>query len=211
TALNLAIANRPAPPTVKKRYSLKDQHQVKNTSERVYRRLDDTVVLFSSSPWNAVHLYQFYPPDRGKYRFRISAYGFQSPGKPVTYRLDAGLMGMVGKNHLVGYFDAPADKPTVLEFVDHLEARSTIRMLPYGLAGAQEVDKIGADKFEGPGLAVQWIEVEGPLHDSWPPPSHRRIFGDLPQAPVPGNRDRLDVVPDHPLADAERILRNFAR
>ena len=46
-------------------------------------------------------------------------------------------MGMAGKNHLVGYFDAPADKPGVLEFRDHLEARSTIRQLPYGLASAQ--------------------------------------------------------------------------
>src|SRR5207247_9543434 len=111
-------------PTIKERYSLKDQHQVKWTTESVFRRLDDTVVLFSSSPWQAVHLYQFYPPDRGKYRFRISASGFQSAGKPVTYRLDAGLMGMVGKNHLVGYFDAPADQPTIVELVEHLARRS---------------------------------------------------------------------------------------
>jgi mono/diheme cytochrome c family protein len=209
TALSLAIANKPQPKTVKTRYSLKDQHQVKIASENVFRKLDDTVVLFSSSPWQAVHLYQFYPPDRGKYRVRISASAFQSGGKPVTYRVDAGLMGMVGKNHLVGYFDAPADKPTILEFVDFLEARSTIRILPYGLASAQTVHKIGADKYEGPGLAVQWVEVEGPLHNTWPPESHRRIFSDLPQAPAPNYR--VEVVSKNPEADAERILRNFAR
>ena len=112
-ALNLAIANGPKPAKIKKRYSLKDQHGVKNSTERVFRRQGDTVVLFSSSPWNAVHLYEFYPPDRGRYRFRISASGFQSSGQPVTYRVDAGLMGMAGKSHLVGYFDAPADKPAV--------------------------------------------------------------------------------------------------
>src|SRR5206468_257300 len=82
--------------------------------------------------------------------------GFQSNGKPVTYRVDAGQMGMAGKSHLIGYFDAPADKPAVVEFVEHLEARSTIRLLPYGLASAQAVHKIGADNYEGPGLAVQW-------------------------------------------------------
>ncbi len=118
-------------------------------------------------------------------------------------------MGMVGKNHLVGYFDAPADKPTVVEFVDFLEARSTIRIHPYGLASAQAVHKIGADKYEGPGLAVQWVEVEGPLHDTWPPPSHKRIFGDLPQAPAPSYR--VEVVSKDPEADAECILRTFAR
>jgi hypothetical protein len=211
TALNVAIANGPKPPALKKRYSLKDQHQVKTTTERVFRQIDDTVVLFSSSPWQAVHLYQFYPPDRGKYRFRISASGFQSAGKPVTYRLDAGLMGMTGKNHLVGYFDAPADKPTVVEFVDQLEPRSTVRILPYGLAAAQAVDKIGAEKYSGAGLAVQWVEVEGPLHDTWPPASHRRLFGGLAQTHVPGNRDRVEVVSKDPLPDAERILRDFAR
>jgi hypothetical protein len=211
TVLNLAIANGPQPQVIKKRYSLKDQHGVKNAEESVFRKLDDTVVLFSSSPWNAVHLYEFYPPDRGKYRIRISASGYQSSGKPVTFRVDAGLMGMVGKNHLVGYFDAAADKPAVVEFIDHLEARSTVRILPYGLESAQTVHKIGADKYEGQGLAVQWVEVEGPLYDSWPPPSHRRIFGDLARESVPGNRDRLEVVSKNPEVDAERIIREFAR
>jgi mono/diheme cytochrome c family protein len=212
TALGLAIANARKPQLIKKRYSLKNQHGVKNASENVFRKQGDTVVLFSSSAWQAVHLYEFYPPDRGKYRFRISASGYQSAGKPVTYRVDAGLMGMVGKNHLVGYFDAPPDKPAVIEFVDHLEARSTIRILPYGLASAQSVHKIGADKYTGPGLAVQWVEVEGPLHDTWPPASHRRIFGDLPQEGRTFNGHlRFEVVSKDLEADAERILRGFTR
>jgi mono/diheme cytochrome c family protein len=214
TALGLAITNRPKPPPrIDKRYSLKETHQVRTTTERVFRTLDDTVVLFSSSPWQAVILYQFYPPDRGTYRFRISASGFQSAGKPVTYRVDAGLMGMAGKTHLIGYFDAPADRPAVLEFVDHLEARSTIRILPHGLASSQAVHQVGADKYEGPGLAVQWVEVEGPLNDAWPPCSHRRLFGDLAQArtPLPNLPDRVEVVSTDPAADAERVLRGFAR
>jgi mono/diheme cytochrome c family protein len=212
-ALGMAIANGPRPKTVKKRYNLKDSHQVKATTERVFRKLDDTVVCFSSSPWQAVGLTPFYPPDRGKYRFRISASGFQSSGKPVTFQVMAGPMLMGSKNHLVGYFDAPADKPTVMEFTLPLEARNTIRLLPYGLASAQVVNKIGADAYQGPGLAVQWVEVEGPLHENWPPESHRRIFGDLPQKPAPvfNNRTRVEVDSKNPEADAERILRAFAR
>ena len=210
-ALSIAIANGPRPKLVKKRYSLKDQHHVKVSTESVYRKQGDTVVLFSSSPWNAVNLYQFYPPDRGKYRFRISASGTQSDGKPVTYRIDAGPMLMGTKSHLVGYFDAPSDKPAVLEFTQHMEARSTIRIHPYGLARAQEVHKIGADKYTGPGLSVEWVETEGPLHDTWPPESHRRIFGDLAQAPVVKNRDRVEVISKNPEADAECILRTFTR
>jgi mono/diheme cytochrome c family protein len=210
-ALAVAIANGPQPPLIKKRYSLTETHTVKVADEKVFRKLDDAVVCFCSAPWQAVILSPFYPPDRGRYRFRISTSAFQSTEKPVTYRVDAGLMGMAGKTHLVGYFDAVPDKPTVLEFVDSLEPRSTIRIHPYGLAGSQVVHKIGADKYEGPGLAVQWIEVEGPLYETWPPPSHRLIFGDLEQKPAPTYNypKRVEVVSKNPEADAERILRDF--
>lgn len=213
SALNKAIANGPQPPRVQKRYSLKDERHVKHTTERVFRHRDDGLVCFSSSPWQAVTLGQFYPPDRGQYRFRICVSGVQNAGKPVTFRVDAGLMLMTGKTHLVGYFDAPADKPTVVEFVDHLEARNTIRLLPYGLAAAQHVNKIGADNYEGPGLAVHWVEVEGPLHETWPPASHRQIFGDLSHTPAPiyNFRNRVEVASKAPETDAERILRGFVR
>jgi hypothetical protein len=51
------------------------------------------------------------------------------------------------------------------------------------------------------------------LHDSWPPPSHRRLFGDLKQAraPTAEDKDRREVVSTQPLADADRLLRTFLR
>jgi hypothetical protein len=42
-----------------------------------------------------------------------------------------------------------------------------------------------AAKHVGPGVAIDWLEIEGPLHASWPPESHRRLFGDLPVAAFP--------------------------
>jgi mono/diheme cytochrome c family protein len=213
-ALNLAIANLPQPPVIKQRYYLKETHQVKSATENVFRKLEnDSLVMFSSSHWQAITLSPFYPTDRGKYRFRISAAGFQSSALPVTFRIDAGPLLMATKNHLVGYFDAPADNAAVTEFIDHLEARSTIRISPFGLASAQEVHKIGADKYAGPGLNVEWVEVEGPLHDSWPPESHRRIFGDLQQTSVKSREfsNRVETASKDPILDARRVLLNFCR
>jgi mono/diheme cytochrome c family protein len=212
-ALARAIANDPQPPLVKKRYSLKDERGVKVDTEKVFLARDDELVMFSSSAWNSIVVDQFYPPDRGRYRIRISASGYQSGGKPVVYRVDAGPMLMGTKNHLVSYYDAAPNKPTVIEFTDFFEARNHIRISPYGLATAQTVSKVGAEKYDGPGLAVQWVEVEGPLHDAWPPESHRRIFGDLEQkpAPVANNNKRVEVVSKNPEADAEKVLRDFAR
>jgi len=212
TALSVAIANGPQPPAVNKRLSCKDERHIKVTTEKVFLSRDDALVFFSSSAWNAVTVTQFYPPDRGRYRIRISAYGYQSADKPVTYRVDAGPMLMGTKNHLVNYFEAPANQPTVAEFVDHFEARDHFRLVPYGLASAQAVDKVGADQYDGPGLAVEWVEVEGPLYDRWPPECHRRIFGDLLQGPAPiyNQPKRVEVISSDPMVDAERILRGFA-
>ncbi len=211
-ALNTAIANRPQPPATTKRYDTRQEHGIKNSTERVFRFPDNELITFSSSHWNAVILWQFYPSERGRYRLRIPVRGVQSGGKPVTFRIDAGSMLMGEKNHLAGYYDAPADKTTTIELVDRFEPTNTIRIIPYGLANAQTVDKIGADAYAGPGLAIGPIEVEGPLHDSWPPTSHRRIFGDLKQVPAPTPRqgDRVEVASDQPQADAERIVRTFA-
>ncbi len=215
TALDMAIANRPKPPPmIKERYSIKDGHPVRSTTEDVYRFLDDgEVVCFCSSEWHNIWVSKFYPPNDGNYRFRISASGFQSAGKPVTFRVTVSRTRLTGRNGLISYFDAPPDKPTVFEFVRYMEPRTTIAMLPYGLGHANTVKKTGGEKWEGPGLAVQFVEVEGPLHETWPPESHRRIFGDMPRTTfgIYNFRDRVEVVSDQPLVDAERILMKFTR
>jgi hypothetical protein len=102
----------------------------------------------------------------------------------------------------------------VIEFVEKLEPKNTVRFVVDGLGVIPpQVEKIGADKYTGPGLAIQWVEIEGPLHETWPPPSHKRLFGDLKQAPAPTPEDksRVEVVSKEPLADAERLLRDFMR
>jgi len=213
-ALNLAIANKPAaPPFAKTRYSLKDSHPVRTTTESVYRFIDDTVVCFCSSAWHNVGLSKFYPQEGGLYRFRISASAFQSEGKPVTFRVTAGNTRLNGTDGLVGYFDAPPDAPRTFEFVRYVEPRTTIAMLPYGLPGANTVKQVGGDTYTGPGLAVQYIEVEGPINETWPPESHRRLFGDLKQikAPAYNQSTRVEVGSDDPQADAARLLRGFVR
>lgn len=214
-ALNLAIVNQKQPPSqLKKRISIKEGHPIRSTTESVYRFLDEgAVVCFSSSLWHEVSVPGVYQPDGGNYRFRICASAIQSAGKPVTFRVTESNTRLTGTSGLIGYFDAQPDEPTLIEFVHYMEARTTIRILPWGLAGAQTVSKVGADKWEGAGLAVQYVEAEGPLYESWPPPSHRQIFGDLPQKPAPiyNQSTRVEVASDDPLADAANILRRFTR
>ncbi len=53
-----------------------------------------------------------------------------------------------------------------------------------------------------PGIAVQWLEVEGPVGPaSWPPPSHKILFDELP----------VGKTPPQPKDEAKRLLRRFAK
>ncbi len=53
-----------------------------------------------------------------------------------------------------------------------------------------------------PGLAVQWLEIEGPIESqTWPPPSHCVLFDDLGVEPKPKD----------PQQDAKRLLRRFVK
>jgi hypothetical protein len=64
-----------------------------------------------------------------------------------------------------------------------------------------------------PGVAFQWLEIEGPISSaSWPPPSHRVLFDELQIRPA-RNQDGLaiEVVSDRPDDDARRLLRRFGK
>ena len=212
--LNAAVANGPKPWVIKKRFDIRDEKTVKPTGS-VYRHLEDSVAIFSSwvSANIQVTLWNFHSHFSGKYRFRISAYAFQSE-KPITFHMTAGTMQAVTEERIVGYYDVPPGKPTTIEFVEKLDPKNTVRFVVDNLGVTPPViEKAGADKYQGPGLAIQWVEIEGPLHETWPPPSHRRVFGDLAQAPAPTAEDknRVEVVSRQPLVDAERLLRDFMR
>lgn len=212
--LDAAIASRSRPNTIQKRFDIKTERTVKATGS-VYRHVDDGVAIFSSwvSANIQVTMWQFQTRARGKYRFRISGYGYQTD-KPVTFHIMAGPMSAAAQQYLIGYYSVPPGEPTVIEFVEPMEPNLTIRIIADGLGVTPpQVEKVGAEKYEGPGLLIQWVDIEGPIIDSWPPESHRRIFGDLKQISVPGpdNTNRREVVSEDPLADAEQILLRFTR
>jgi hypothetical protein len=130
----------------------------------------------------------------GRYRFRISA-NAERNGKAMTILVYAGTYHFPNvTTRLLGAYDV-TDKPTVVEFIEPMGVNESIRIAPYGLGFGYDQKK-PAD-YVGPGLAVQWIETEGPLYDAWPPVGTARLFGnvDLTKGTA---------------ADAEAILRRFA-
>ena len=205
-ALDAAIVTGPRPEIQKGRYSYLDERRVKG--HKSYKKLDDALVFFSAG-YSPTEINQFRTKAAGEYRVRVSAYAHQSD-EPVTFRVygadDAGTF-------LAGYFDAGA-KPTVHEMTVRLGFRKTIRVVPYGTR-ITKWNQAASEK--GPGLAVQWVEIEGPLIDQWPPESLSRVYGELPFEVVNAEemkRNRRltpvrEAVSTKPLSDAKTLLERF--
>jgi hypothetical protein len=76
--------------------------------------------------------------------------------------------------------DAPADAPKVYEFRVTLPRQSLDMRLEYAYAIPRTLENFwfqGNQSFPRPAIWLDWVEIEGPLYPSWPPPSHTGILG----------------------------------
>jgi hypothetical protein len=133
----------------------------------------------------------------------------------------------------LGDFDLTPE-PRVLELDSWLLAGEMIRpdagRLFRSRPGAARWHNPLAEKDGQPGVVFRWLEVEGPIYDQWPPTGHKLLFGDLPTVTrkVVGAAENsastnqygrrrfkkapgVEVISKRPMADAERLLRNFIR
>ena len=184
-----------------------------------------------------------------RYRIRTSLWSFQwDKGQVLPSRgTEAARLSIVqltgdgrGGGHpstVLGYYDAPSMNEQVHEVVTWLNTKETIGFNAASLVTGHTRGPKRAMGFVGPAIACDWLDVEGPLHDVWPPVSHRRLFGDLalaefkpkeqPNLRAPKRypirqsmfmgKNRADLVTpgiwtatsEHPLVDADRLFALF--
>ncbi len=157
----------------------------------VFRRqaVDDHFALFFTG---------FSPVRAGRYRLRLSTWSFQWEKGKLLPRPGPESVSLHADDRLLGYVDAPSLEPAVHQFDTWLNPGERILFTAASLPPARVYQMPGrAAEYVGPGVAVDWLEVEGPLHESWPPESHRRVFGELPLAPLAG---RGPAMPARPVA-----------
>ncbi len=241
-ALAAAVIRAPRPKTTTTRLSYLDPEEARlwrpksffTDGNRTLIRPHDGGLLFfaeTAALFPAI-LRQFAAMTReqpGRYRVRVSAYTHEAQGQPLTYRI-----GYTRDDQLPDYFEAPADTPAVAEVEHHFRAGDTIEIHPYLLnrtrlaLGQSLTLKPGQEEPEGLAFGLQWVEVEGPIVDVWPPVGHQRLFGGVPlepigelpkDTPLTGKkandkaklRDSSALTPRsaEPKTDAARLLREF--
>lgn len=150
----------------------------------LFRHEDESV-----SPYFIEHV-TIYP---ARYRLRTSLWSFQwdrgrmLPGRGTeaarlsVVQLTGDGRGGQHPSYVLGYFDAPREGSLEHELYVWLNHNELIGFNTASLAPvANYYKKQRAMEFTGPGITVDWMDIEGPLYEQWPPLSHRRLFGQLP-------------------------------
>jgi len=81
--------------------------------------------------------------------------------------------------------EGTTDEPQIVEFPVRFTTESAGVTLSYAYAIPKVLENFwlqGRDGFARPEALVDWMEVEGPVHDAWPPSSHTKILFPSPLA-----------------------------
>jgi hypothetical protein len=228
-ALNTAIDFRPQPEVKTKRVSYLDLPQIKDAlakptgsiskegqrHHQAYRALPDALVIFHNETFGGTTLRDLHANVAGLYRVRLSGYAYQTTGQPpMVARV---MVTNFIRNRLGAAFDLVPDRPREMETTLRLKQGELLSMSAMGCDYAPDgthVQDVGGEKFTGSGMAIQWVEMEGPLLESWPPPSVRRVFGDVPIRAVAKPKYQApayEVVSADATEEADRLVTAFAQ
>jgi len=135
---------------------------------------DDVIISRSGIPeiWR-----RFRAPAEGRYRIRITAYAIRNDGKRLRLEVHHGntwTRSLVPT--LDGQVEVVDDKPKTFEFTAHMKRSQSFSVTPPDLLNWLKPDLIG--DYDGPGIVIRKVEIDGPLIDRWPPKSHQVIFGE---------------------------------
>lgn len=151
------------------------------------KKLDDAVVMFADFDYILrTDLSGFSVTYPGFYRITMEAYSYQA-NTPVTLTLIQ-TNETEGSTKLIGAYDLVDDKPRTIELTVYLRPDDYIypsvadldwptnSPIFFNNPTLLPVFMTGAKVYKGEGIALKSFVIEGPLLESWPPPSTRQVL-----------------------------------
>lgn len=198
------------------------------SSDPVKRELEAVGVIASAYEPLQPRFDQFRAPVSGRYRLRLRGHSFWAHPQDATRWWKASFTNLSAGRTLepVSLYASNPQGVTA-----SLRKLGTVDVGPQPTVGELEVTLLQGESLmpdaarlfrsrppnwrnplatpEGqPGVAFNWLEVEGPLCDAWPMPGQRLLAGDLPLKDMNG---QVEIVPNDPAKDGERLVRRFAQ
>ncbi|MCM8531233.1 MAG: DUF1587 domain-containing protein, partial [Lentisphaeraceae bacterium] len=126
--------------------------------------------------------------ESGYYKVSVTGYGYQTT-KPITFSV-GGLSHTAGaEKPIYQYFTFPSSKETTVEFTTFIKKGYMLTLEPYGIHDRdrykRKKNNQTIDAYKGPGLAIKYVTMEGPLIDEFPSKGHKLIFDGLKRIEVP--------------------------
>jgi hypothetical protein len=181
-----AIGQTPEPAPVQiVRASYADTRGAEQWLGKIWLHRDDgAVVFFKNHGYPSGMLREAAVQVDGWYTVRVTGYAYQSD-KPITFALGATTFARGMEQPTFGYFQLPPGRPSTIETTAWIPARYMIDLTVYGINDQFALKTTPVADYQGPGLAITQIEVEGPLTDSFPSRGHRLVFDGLTRQEIP--------------------------
>lgn len=174
--------------------------------------------------WNGVNgphgeLGAWSPPvPAARYRFRIRARALTDatgpnarpadrdrPDRRIMLKIALADWPRTGLTYGNTYAEMSPTEFREFEYVARVPHGKTLWLSPYRIVPETTTERA---MVHGICAVVEWVEIEGPLHEEWPPRGHRLLYGELPLEPADPKQParNLRVVSADPENDARRLL-----
>lgn len=216
-----AVADRTTAPVAKAiTASYADSREGKQFIGKRWKLLPDgAVVRFNGDGYPTGMLRGTNVREPGRYRVRVTGYAYQSE-KPITFRVGGTSFARGSEKPVWGYFVFPPSRSATIQFETWIDRNYMVQIEPYGITDPRRYQRQSVDDYDGPGLAIQNVELHGPIVDEFPSRGHRLVFDGIRRVEVepanpamrskPWYKPQFAVESENEPADAARSLGRVA-
>jgi hypothetical protein len=173
---------------------------------KIWKALPDgAVVRFSSGGYPSGMIRGTSVPESGRYRIRVRGYAYQSAA-PITFSVGGTSFARGSEKPIFGFWSFPPKEASdsqssgmtaehTIEFEAWLDKRYMLTIEPYGINDPQRYKRESIKDYDGPGLAILDVQLQGPLIEQWPTKGHQLLFAGLERREKPPQNPALKNKP----------------